>query len=292
MIENLKQIEDKMLLDLLVQQDKWNTVFINYHPPIVERCWIQLGNYRLNLHFIHKCEAKDALYHPHTWSSAIHVLSGKYEMGLAVEHICGHKDMEMVHNGSGGVIKDIGLSPSGHYRHVREIAKLEINGDNYYEMLDPKCWHYVRPMGDVCATVMLSGKPWEAEESTIEKPENLGPLPPQKKLVMLKWFEEYYRNRIHVQKIIENEQIKKTDWVKLNENSISLSDKRGLEKYFNVLGFVVGRDKNFIDVRFGNDRTKVHSRNLILMSPGDKPTGQNDLKKPLIDDMDPANWDD
>lgn len=293
MIENLKQIEDKMLLDLLIQQNKWNTVFINDKKPITERCWIQLGNYRLNLHFIHKCEVSNDLYHSNDCPSAMHILSGKYEMGLALNHCCGHKEMELVRSGNGGTLKYIGIEEgSKHLMYIKEICKLEMNGDNYYEMLDPNGWHYVRPMGDVCATIVLTGKSWETE---LEKTGKLEPLPPNKKAIMLQWFEEYYRNRVHVQKIIDNEQIKKTDWVKLDENAMSLSDKRGLEKYFNVLGFVIGRDKNFIDVRFGNDRTKIHARNLILMDPSDKPKNVEAAKKKLddkLDYMNPDNWDD
>lgn len=263
MIENLKQIEDKMLLSLLMQPDKWNTLLIDYFPPIVERCWIQLGNYRFYLHFIHKCEAKDALFHPHPWPSAMHVLSGKYEMGL----------------GFG----------SGMEEPEKMCTVVLENGGAYYDMTHIDGWHYVRPIGDVCATVMLTGKPWERDE--VKSPGKLGPLSMQKKLIMLKWFEEFYRNKVHGQKVIDNEKIGKSSWVKLDESAMSANDKRGMEKYFGVLGFVIGRDKNFIDVRFGNDRTKVHSRNLVLLDPSDKPVNIEAEKKKL-DDMDPSNWED
>ena len=291
MIENLKQIEDKMMLNLLIQQDKWNTLFINYHPPIVERCWIQVGNYRLFLHFIHKCETKDALYHPHTWPSAIHILSGKYEMGLATKYLPGFSEMNEILNGNcvDKAVKYLGPDLNDSHSFVKEICRVELEGNNYYEMLSPDGWHYVRPIGEVCASVMLTGKPWGTEE--IKDPGKLGPLPPGKKAIMLQWFEEYYRNRIHIQKIVENEKIKKGDWVKLDSDAMSISDKRGMEKYIDMLGFVIGRDKNFIDVRFGNDRTKVHARNLILMGADTKPQNiKAEAKKK--DDMDPDNWDD
>ena len=295
MIENLKQIEDKMLLDLLVQPDKWNTMLINYHLPLVERCWIQLGNYRLNLHFIHKCETKDALYHNHRWPSAMHVLYGKYEMGLANKYLPGFGELYEIRQDKfvDETVKSIGMTFHGEHEYdnyVKEICKFEMTGDAYYEMLNPEGWHYVRPVGDVCATVMLTGKPWEESKEFIT-PGKLEPLSMQKKLIMLKWFEEYYRNRIHGQKVAENEHIQKGDWVKLDINAMSASDKRGMEQYFGVLGFVIGRDKNFIDVRFKNDRTKVHSKNLILMNPADNPTNVEAEKKKL-DDMAPENWPD
>jgi len=84
MIDKLQQIEDKLILKLLSQPEKWQTKLVNYFPPIVERCWIQLGNYRLLLHFIHECTAEEALFHTHRWPSAMHILSGKYEMGLGL----------------------------------------------------------------------------------------------------------------------------------------------------------------------------------------------------------------
>lgn len=263
MIENLKQIEDKMLLDLLVQPEKWNTLLINYYPPTVERCWIQLGNYRLLLHFIHECKPEEALFHTHRYPSAMHVLNGKYEMGLGF--------------GAGTVPPE-------------KMATILFENGGYYDMTHIDGWHYVRPIGGPCATVMLTGKMWDREETVKDYPK-LGPLTEQKKLIILKWFEEYYRNRVHVQKITENEQIKKGDWVKLDANAMSSTDKRGLEQYIGVLGFVVGRDGNFIDVRFKNDRTKVHSRNLELMSPSDKPANIESNKKKL-DDMAIENWPD
>lgn len=263
MIEKLKQIEEKMMLDLLVQPDKWQTLLIDYSPPIVERCWIQLGNYRLSLHFIHKCEAKDALFHPHPWPSTIHVLTGKYEMGL-------------------------GFGPGLEEPEKMCTIMLE-NGGAYYDMTHIDGWHYVRPIGDVCATVMLTGKPWEREE--IKSKEKLNPLSIQKKSMMLMWFEEYYRNKVHSQRIIENSVIKKSDWVELDEAAMTSIDKRGMEKYFGILGFVIGRENNFIDVRFGNDRTKVHARNLKLLNPDTKPVNKKESNKKL-DDMNPDNWPD
>lgn len=263
MIDKLRQIEDKMLLELLVQPDKWNTLLINYFPPIVERCWIQIGNYRLMLHFIHECKSEEALFHTHRYPSAMHILTGKYEMGLGF--------------GAGDTPPE-------------KMATIVFDNGGYYDMTHIDGWHYVRPIGGPSATVMLTGKLWDREETVKDFPP-LGPLSLQKKLIMLQWFEEYYRNRVHAQKIVENDKIKKGDWVKLDETSMSKADKRGMEKYFDIMGFVIGRDKNFIDVRFGSDRTKVHSRNLIMLDAADKPANIEAEKKKL-DDMDPANWED
>jgi hypothetical protein len=271
MIEKLQQIEDKMLLGLLAKRDEWKTLLIDYYPPIVERCWIQIGNYRLYLHFIHKCEAKDALFHPHPWPSAMHVLSGKYEMGL-------------------------GFGP-GLEEPEKMCTILLENGGAYYDMTHIDGWHYVRPIEGVAATVMLTGKPWGREE--IESPEKLGPLTVQRKLMMLEWFENYYRTKVQGQRIQENRQIKREDWVELDLEVMSADEKRGMENYFSKLGFVIGREGDMIDVRFGNDRTRVHAKNLTLLNPDTKPKPIVEPKKTTpdkngkkLDDMDPANWPD
>lgn len=263
MIDQLKQIEDKMILSLLNQPDKWKTLLINYHPPMVERCWIQIGNYRLYLHFIHPCEAKDALFHPHPWPSAMHVLHGRYEMGL-------------------------GFGP-GNEEPPKMCTLLLENGGAYYDMTHIDGWHYVRPIGGPCATVMLAGKLWGREE--IKEAGPLGPLSDERKKMMIEWFESYYRDRVHVAKIEENVKIKRGDWVELDETVMNRNDKKVFGAYIGQMGFVIGRDKDFIDIRFGNDRCKIHSKNLICLDPTTKPENVEKAKKKM-DDMDPDNWPD
>jgi hypothetical protein len=276
MIENLKQIEDKLLLQLLAQPEKWKTLKIDYFPPIVERCWTQLGNYRIYLHFIHKCEIKDALFHPHPWPSAMHVLTGKYEMGL-------------------------GYGPGLEPPPIMCTLLLE-NGGAYYDMTHLDGWHYVRPVEDVCATVMLTGKPWGREQ--IESPEELQPLDERRKLIMLDWFYKWYKTRMELKKNLENKEIKKGDWVEIDVQNLSDFDKRGIEQFIGKMGFVIHNSNNMIDVRFGNDRTQIPTWKLKALDPTTKPTDdqlknmreekKNEVKRPgeKIDDMDPKNWED
>lgn len=243
MIDKLKQIEEKMILDLLQKPEIWKTLMVDYHPPTVERCWTQVGNFRILLHFIHKCETKDALFHPHPWPSAMHVLNGAYEMGLGF--------------GSGLVEPE------------KMCTILLENGGAYYDMTHIDGWHYVRPVENVCATVMLIGKPWGREE--IKSDEPLKPMTQARKMMMLEWFTHYYRTKIHGQKIIDNQHIKKGDWVQLDEPVMSEQDKKGMEKFFGMKGFVIGHKDGKIDLRFGNDRTQTFSKNVILLDPKDKP---------------------
>lgn len=266
MIEKLKQIEDKMILGLLSKPGEWKTLYIDYYPPIVERCWLQLGNYRLYLHFIQACTAEEALFHTHRYPTAMHVIDGKYEMGLGF--------------GEGNTPPE-------------KMATIMFDNGGYYDMTHIDGWHYVRPIGGPCASVMLTGKLWGREETVKDFPK-LGPLPEHRKLLMLEWFAKYYRTRIHGQKIIDNKQIKRSDWVELDLDAMGPTDKRGMEKYFNQLGFVIGRDGNWIDVRFGNDRTKVHANFLTLMDESTKPEKKPEAQKKndKFDDMNPDNWPD
>lgn len=273
MIYKLKQIEEKILPDLLNKPQEWKTLLVNYHPPIVERLWAQIGNYRVLLHFIHKCETKDALFHPHPWPSAMHVLNGKYEMGL-------------------------GFGP-GVVEPEKMCTLLLENGGAYYDMTHIDGWHYVRPVEGVCATVMLIGKPWDREQ--IEVTEKPKPFSEERKLIMLRFFSDYYKNRNHAKRVIENEIIERGDWVEIDGKSLTEMDRRGFGKFIGQKGFVIGRAGGMIDVRFGNERTSILSGHLILLDPSTKPSSKTeseefkkakDWSEKEIDDMDPANWED
>ena len=246
MIDKLKQIEDKLIIDLLSKPAEWNTLLVNYHPPIVERCWAQIGNYRIYLHFIHKCESQDALFHPHPWPSAMHVLNGKYEMSL-------------------------GFGP-GIVEPEKMCTILLENGGAYYDMTHIDGWHSVRPVDGVCATVMLVGKPWGREQVEVtEKPQ---PFSEDRKLMMLRFFSEYYKNRNQMHRVIENEMIERGDWVKIDESRLNESDRRGFSKFIGQKGFVIGRNGGMIDIRFGNERTSILSGNLLMLDPKDKPSSK------------------
>ena len=133
MLDVLEAAEQE-LPSLLKSMEGWNTLNINYHPPHVERVVRRWGEHRIYLHRIHPCETSEALFHPHPWPSAMHILSGVYEMAVGY--------------GSGQEPPPF-------------AAKLIASGDLKYEMVERDAWHYVRPIGDVAMTIMITGKPWE-----------------------------------------------------------------------------------------------------------------------------------
>ena len=131
MLDVLESFEK--VLDVLLEEDEWQSLFIDYEKPFVERLWRQCGEFRVNLHRIHPCEQGEALYHPHPWPSAMHVLSGVYETAVG----CG------IWN-----------------ERPEFVIKGVISGDFKYEMTRQNGWHYVRPVDRPAMTLMVTGMPW------------------------------------------------------------------------------------------------------------------------------------
>lgn len=135
----MKQELQQALLDLpvLIKEAKWNSLFVDYHKPYVERLWLTLGDLRYNLHKIHPCKKDDALYHPHPWPSIMLVLDGEYEMGI----------------GSKDTILTTTLMGKGSLYSSNEITS----------------YHYVAPVVDTY-TVMITDKPYsDAPKSKVKK---------------------------------------------------------------------------------------------------------------------------
>lgn len=104
-----------------------------YHKPEVWRLWMQVGEYRVNLHKIFKSETKE-LFHPHPWPMVTSIIRGKCEVGF------------------------------GFGREKPEIANLSVfEAGSSYSMINPLLWHYVAPLSESILTIMVSGKPWNSE---------------------------------------------------------------------------------------------------------------------------------
>lgn len=168
MLDKLKEIEKTELRDLLNDSDNWNTLDVDYTPPRVERLWMQYDDeHRLLIHKIHPCTKEEALFHPHPWKSAVHVLpiGGSY----------GHSVGTIIHPNVDNQI----------------YCEMEVHGEMYYEMLNMDSCHSVRPIGFPVYTVMLIGKPiWKdnvehKQRVTDVKPDNLKPLTEKEKKELL-----------------------------------------------------------------------------------------------------------
>jgi hypothetical protein len=141
MLEILTQVE-QVLPELLQDERIWQSLYVDYHLPMVERLWTPWREYRVSLHRIHPCERDQALFHPHPWPSAMHILAGEYEMAVGF---------------------GTGIAPP-------PIAALLIARQDFrYEMTHPDSWHYVRPIGGPTLSVMVTGQPWDRESPKSSK---------------------------------------------------------------------------------------------------------------------------
>jgi hypothetical protein len=140
---NVLYAVEQVLPALLLDEGAWRSLYVDYHPPTVERLWRDWKEYRISLHRIHPCPPGEALFHPHPWPSAMRILSGEYEMAVGYGK---------------------GETPP-------PVAALMIAaGDFRYEMTDPDAWHYVRPLRGPTMSLMVTGQPWERWSPKSEKP--------------------------------------------------------------------------------------------------------------------------
>ena len=168
MLTVLERIE-KVLPDLLLdsQEKSWNSVLIDYHPPVVARLWRPYeDDYRIYLHQILPCNPGEALLHPHPWPSAMRVVLGTYEMGIGY--------------GSGDAEPPL-------------AATLLLSAGSAYEMIDKDAWHYVRPLNSPAYSVMVTGKPWQRESPGTGK--SFRELTDMEKSINLSIFRQHYSKR-------------------------------------------------------------------------------------------------
>ena len=162
MLDVLAQLE-QALPAMLRDESIWHSLYVDYHPPTVERLWTPWREYRAFLHRIHPCARQQALFHPHPWPSAMRVLEGEYEMA-------------------------VGFGPG---MEEPPIAALMVSrGDFRYEMTHPDSWHYVRPLGAPTLSVMVTGKPWDRASHKSSKP--LQPLRAEQVAELLRFFRARY----------------------------------------------------------------------------------------------------
>lgn len=161
-IHTLFDIEHE-LPKLLLDATNWQSVFIDYEKPHVERLWMPWNENRINLHRIHPCGDHEALFHPHPWPSAMKLVSGQYKMAIGYGSGITHP-----------VIATTLLLPAG----------------SYYEMAEPDAWHYVRPLLTASLSVMLTGPRWIRDVVPVTK--KLQPLNPMIKHDLIKLFRAYY----------------------------------------------------------------------------------------------------
>lgn len=143
MLELLQEAE-RELPSILNNVSDWKSLYIDYHPPVVERLSIPWWDgYRLSLHKIHPCSREEALYHPHPWPAAGKIIRGRYETA-------------------------VGFGPGTEPPPM--ASRFTLFPGAVWEMTEPDAWHYVRPLVEPVYTWMISGVPWIKESPTPSKP--------------------------------------------------------------------------------------------------------------------------
>ena len=166
MLDVLHQVESQLQRLLKSSEEKhWNSLFVDYHPPFVERLWTQSSDCRIYLHRIHPCEPGEALFHTHPWPSAMRVLEGSYE--LAVGYGAGEKEPPVA-------------------------ARMILGPGSEYEMTDPNGWHFVRPIEKPTMSLMVAGRPWDRSSPKSDKP--LKSLPLERQQEIFQFFRKHYLN--------------------------------------------------------------------------------------------------
>ena len=127
--------EVKQQIPSWLQSKHWNSLLVDYHPPVVKRLWIPYKEYRVSLHEIDECSVSEALWHSHPWPSIIEVLEGAYRM-------------------------DVGYSQTDQAPE-KITCKQVITKGCQYVMDDPNGWHFVSPLTTKSYSLMITGKPWK-----------------------------------------------------------------------------------------------------------------------------------
>ena len=152
------------ILGLMKDESPWQGLYIDYHPPIVERIWCQWGAYRVSLHKMYPCGEEEALFHAHAWPQYIKIISGTQEVGVA----------DMRSN-----------FPPAH------LIVSSYGSGNYYEMTNPFGGHYVRPIDRPSFSVMLTGSPWSVHHAP-KSTKPLRQLTPEEFRKNFDFFRDYY----------------------------------------------------------------------------------------------------
>lgn len=155
------------LPDLMIDENSWQSLYIDYHTPLVSRLWMPWRDYRLSLHKIHPCTGEEALFHPHPWPSAMEIIYGIYEYA-------------------------VGFGPGDQTPPKAQLG-IAIAGSRH-EMTHPDAWHYVAPVKFPAYTIMLTGKPWDRWSPTSDR--KLCPLLGWDKVEILNFFRHHLGYRL------------------------------------------------------------------------------------------------
>lgn len=136
----------------------------------------------------------------------------------------------------------------------------------------------LRSEGTVCSALLLSQSNNERSES-----KRIGSA---RRAIIVEYFLGYYRNRYQGLRAIENNSIQRGDWIEIDPVLVSDYDKREIQRYIGMRGFVIKRTETLIDARFGNDRIQLRSAWVRKIEFADEKNQERSQVEPEIEDED------
>lgn len=169
MIDYLHEVEQK-LPALLYSLDDWQTRFVTYEKPHVERLVRQDGLNRIYLHRILWCDREDAYFHTHPWPSAMRILEGSYEMQF------GHREGEHPYDAAST-------------QRLVSAGRVIMQAGNEYEMTHVDAAHSVQPLTPFTLSLMVTGPVWAGSRTApVQNPD----LSESAALALLAEFRRFY----------------------------------------------------------------------------------------------------
>ncbi len=136
------QLEKLLMLPI----ERWESLKVVHDTPEVWRLWLQLGEVRLNLHYILNCD--DPFMHFHPWPSIVQCVKGGY---LHTTAACNGNPDIILQKANEGKIEEFAEG-------LTKITTLIVPG-SYYIMTDPRQAHSVQVLEGFVAnsSIMITG---------------------------------------------------------------------------------------------------------------------------------------
>jgi hypothetical protein len=144
---NYKPLGDiRPLLPQLLEKEEWLGRRAINNNPIIDRIYCTVDGIRVCLHMMYPCATYETMWHSHGWPSHIELVSGKQQVGFALDDKEYHKKgITIVPTPTAGI----------NCPDIDEVMILSRRQG--YSMPVNKAWHYVRPLEGPSFSIMVNG---------------------------------------------------------------------------------------------------------------------------------------
>ena len=139
-LKELSHYNQQELIKLLNSDAPFQSLFVDYEHPYVERLYLPGDKYRLSLHKIlpHDWTIQDSLYHRHDYPTGIKIFDGMYKM-------------------------ESGYSPNE--LEPENACTSYYNSWSMYIMTDPNQWHRIKHIDWPSYSMMITGPKFRREKT-------------------------------------------------------------------------------------------------------------------------------